>query len=150
MTSQSRVIAADPLDELVPGDVVPNWKVLGQRKRTVPLEQAVGRRTTRLIEGLKTRELTPDLIDLLKKDKEIDEVEVELVKPRVAAIIKGVNMLPLIKADQDWVAGMGFRRLKEVLSEGALRARESDIHSYNPVPALAYGASFGLGEQGQY
>ena len=150
MTNQSRVIAADPLDDLVPGDLVPNHQVIGQRTKVVPVEQAVGRRTTKLLENFKTRDLTAGLVDLLKKDKEIDEVEIELAKPRVAAILKGVNMLPLIKADQDWVSGMGFRRLKEVISEGALRGRQSDIHSYSPVPALAYGAEFGLGKQGQY
>ena len=42
--------------------------------------------------------------------------------------MRGVNMLPIIKADSDWMAGMGFRRLKDVISEGALRGRESDVH----------------------
>ena len=150
MTNQSRVVQADPLDELVPDDLVPNWKVLGKRTRAVPIEQAVGRRLAKPVEGFKERVLSRGMADFLKKDREVDEVEVELTAPRVAPVLKGVNMLPLVKADQDWVAGMGFRRLKEVISEGALRGRESDIHAYNPVPALAYGAAFGLGEQGQY
>lgn len=150
MTNQSRVIAADPLDDLVPDDLVPNWQVQGPRTRRVPVQQAVGRRLAKPIGPLKPQAvLTADDATALRRQR-IDEVEVALQRPTVAPVLKGVNMLPLIKADKDWVAGMGFRRLKDVISEGALRGRESDIHAYNPVPALAYGAEFGLGEQGQY
>jgi DNA-directed RNA polymerase subunit beta' len=65
-------------------------------------------------------------------------------------IFKGVNMLPLVKAGDNWLAGMDFRRLKDVISEGALNNKWSELSSVNPIPAVAYGADFGLGEKGRY
>ena len=101
MTNLVRVDDSDDEDELVPGDVVPNWMARGHKGRFAP-------------------------------------------------VMKGVSMLPLIKANGSWLAGMDYRRLKDVLREGTLRGDEAKIHTFNPLPAYAYGAEFGLGEGGRY
>ena len=154
MTNHSQVDEADLLDSIIPGDIIPNWKLQQMqrnRKATVELPMAVGRTLTNDVPGFFKAGATLSERDIERlRSGKIEEVEIGLKAPRATAIIKGTNMLPIIKADQDWMAGMGFRRLKDVLGEGALRGRSSDIHSYNPVPALAQGAEFGLGEQGKY
>ena len=45
---------------------------------------------------------------------------------------------------------MNYRRLKDVIQEGTLRGSKADLHSFHPIPAFAYGAEFGMGEDGRY
>ena len=155
MTNHAQIEKADILDSIIPGDIVPNWKLQEMKKpnRTarVELPLARGRKLTSDVPGfLKAGDtLTDNDIERLRKGK-VEDVEVGLLPPVASPKIKGTNMLPLVKADSDWMAGMGFRRLKDVLGEGALRGRSSDLRSYNPIPAIAQGATFGLGEQGKY
>ena len=151
MTDHARVVSADPLDDLVPGDVVPNWKLQHRvrTKRVAPVE-GVGRPMLEAVGGLTPGHTLTEQDAATLAKKGVEEVNVQLKHPTGDPIMRGVNMLPLLKAENDWMAGMGFRRIKEVLGEGALRGRSSNIHSYNPVPALAVGSEFGLGEAGRY
>ena len=152
MTDHAQVVDADPLDDLLPGDVVPAWKLKNKMMRTKAVDPhvGVGRALMQPIGSLKPGHvLTKQDADRLTK-KNVEAVEVQLKPPKGEPILRGVNMLPLVKAESDWVAGMGFRRLKDVISEGVLRGRSSDIHAYNPIPALAYGAEFGQGDKGMY
>ena len=54
------------------------------------------------------------------------------------------NKIPVVK--KDWLSRLGFRYLSNTITEGAATGMESNIHSMNPIPALAYGAEFGQGK----
>jgi hypothetical protein len=58
-------------------------------------------------------------------------------------VIKGVNMLPH-DLHTDWMAKLQHERLADTLTEAAATLGVSDLHSPHPIPALAYGAEFGL------
>ena len=75
-----------------------------------------------------------------------------LQQVKANAVLKGVNVMPIIKArtSQNWLAGMDYRRLKDVLQEATLQNHKAEIHSFNPISAYAYGAEFGMGEHGKY
>ena len=154
MTNTSQVDQADIIDDVIPGDIIPNWRLQQlrspKRSKAVPPALAHGRKLMADAAGIKAGSTLTDKDIERIRAVGVDEVEVNVRPPTATPIIKGTNMLPIVKADSDWMAGMGFRRLKDVLSEGTLRGRTSDIHSYNPVPALAQGAEFGLGEHGKY
>jgi DNA-directed RNA polymerase subunit beta' len=60
----------------------------------------------------------------------------------------GIKRLPLARSD--WMAQMGYGHIAKAIQEGAAGRTESDIHSYSPIPAFAYGAQFGQGEAGAY
>ncbi|KKL64751.1 hypothetical protein LCGC14_2161810, partial [marine sediment metagenome] len=55
--------------------------------------------------------------------------------------LTGVTNIPLLS--DDWMAQLGYQHLEAAIVRGAERGRKTDIHSYHPVPAFAYGAEFG-------
>lgn len=57
------------------------------------------------------------------------------------AFLTGVTNVPLLS--DDWMAQLGYQHLESAIVTGAERGRKTDIHSYHPVPAFAYGAEFG-------
>ena len=65
-------------------------------------------------------------------------------------LLKGVGRLPIIKASDNWLAGMNFQQLGNVLREAITAGGQADIHSYQPIAALAHGVEFGQGEKGKY
>jgi DNA-directed RNA polymerase subunit beta' len=58
-------------------------------------------------------------------------------------VIKGVDMLPH-DLHTDWMAKLQHERLTNTLAEAAATLGMSNIHGAHPIPALAYGAEFGL------
>ncbi len=138
---------------MFPGDVVPTWKVRqfnAKPLQTLPLEKAIGKRLKEYVPGVKKgSRITQNDADVLS-GQSIKEVRVAVDPIEATPLIKGVNMLPLIKGDDNWMAKMDFRRLKDVIADGALNAQWSELHSTNPIPAIAQGAEFGLGESGRY
>ncbi|MDP3013586.1 MAG: LAGLIDADG family homing endonuclease, partial [Candidatus Subteraquimicrobiales bacterium] len=69
-------------------------------------------------------------------------------KIKYDVVFKGVNTLPL--SSQSWMAQLNFRNMGKVLNNAIATGAESDIHSYEPAPALAWGTEFGEGENGKY
>lgn len=67
---------------------------------------------------------------------------------KVNPIMMGTERAALIK--NDVLSNLGFRFLKDQLRENIALGRSSNLHSYDPIPAYAYGAEFGQGEQGRY
>jgi DNA-directed RNA polymerase subunit beta' len=63
-------------------------------------------------------------------------------------VVKGMSLIPLLK--KDWMAALGYRNLGKVLTEGASQGWQTDTSGYHPIPAIAHGASFGLGKDGKY
>jgi DNA-directed RNA polymerase subunit beta' len=46
---------------------------------------------------------------------------------------------------EDWMARLNFERLRQTVLEGAAKGWKSSIHGPNPVPAYAFGSTFGKG-----
>lgn len=62
-------------------------------------------------------------------------------------ILKGSNVIPL-EMQEDWIARLQSRRLRETLLEGAAQGWTSDVHGPHPIPAMAMGAQFGHPTEG--
>ena len=59
-------------------------------------------------------------------------------------IIRSAEQVALDQ-QEDWMARLNFRRLKQSILEGAAKNWKSDLHGSNPVPAYAFGSEFGKG-----
>ena len=64
-------------------------------------------------------------------------------------ILKGVNVLPL-DMHEDWMARLNHERLHQTVTEAAQQGWTSRIHGKHPIPAVVFGAEFGIGEKGEY
>jgi DNA-directed RNA polymerase subunit beta' len=59
-------------------------------------------------------------------------------------VLKGMAQ-GVLDSQEDWLARLNFRRLKETVMEGAAKGWSTNLHGTHPVPAYAYGAEFGEG-----
>lgn len=59
-------------------------------------------------------------------------------------VLKGMEQA-VLDTQEDWMARLNFRRLKETIMEGAAKGWKTNLHGTHPVPAYAYGAEFGEG-----
>ena len=59
-------------------------------------------------------------------------------------VLKGTNMMPL-EMQQDWMAKMQVKELKDTLLEGVANGSRANLHGTHPIPGIAYGKEFGLG-----
>ncbi|WP_394831783.1 hypothetical protein LVJ94_35230 [Pendulispora rubella] len=72
------------------------------------------------------------------------ELEKEGLRPiEHSPTLKGVETMPL-SLQEDWLAKLQHRDLRDTLMQAAATRGVSNIHSLHPVPAMAYGAEFGL------
>jgi DNA-directed RNA polymerase subunit beta' len=135
----------------LPGDIAPHSVVEAFNRQTL------GKRAIKDAVGQVLREE----VGHLKAGTPLDEAAVHaleragkhevLVGPRPIAhqpFLKGIDQIPLLR--DDWMAQLGYERLKKAIVHGAARAAESDLHDYSPIPAFAYGAEFGQGTEGRY
>jgi DNA-directed RNA polymerase beta subunit/DNA-directed RNA polymerase beta' subunit len=58
-----------------------------------------------------------------------------------APVLTGIDRLPINK--KNWMAQLGYRRIKDTLTDGAAEAWKTSLQDTHPVPAFAYGATFG-------
>jgi len=58
-----------------------------------------------------------------------------------APILKSIERLPMEK--KNWMGQLGYRYIKEALTEGAAQAWKSSVEGTHPIPAFAYGSTFG-------
>lgn len=63
-------------------------------------------------------------------------------------MFKGVNYLP--QATQSWLSKMNFRNIKRELTKDISTGAVTDLSSYEPIPAMAFGVDFGKGKKGRY
>lgn len=133
-------------------DRIRNYMV-DELKRQLPM---VRRRNMEVVVESMTRhgEITePGDTDYLRGDiaiiSEIEEKNKGLENPATfRPLLRGVNTLP--QKTQDWLSQLGFRNLKRTMSDAVAQGKVSDVHSYAPIPGMAYAAEFGLGEEGKY
>ena len=142
----------DPGDsDWLPGDIAP-WTVVQDFN-----DKSFGKKSISKAMGLALKKAVPGVHKgtIIDKDvkKTLDRLgitEVE-VGPRPivdAPFMKGIEQVPLFR--DDWMSQMGYQRLSDAIVEGAAKGHKSDLHGYSPIPAFAYGAEFGLGEDGKY
>lgn len=62
--------------------------------------------------------------------------------------LAGVNTIPT--KNQDWMSQMGAHHIADAVIKGASQGWFSDVKDYHPIPAFAYGATFGEGKEGRY
>lgn len=136
-----------------PGELV-HWNAIAPRLRenrseVVPIEKAQGRILATDHEHLQHFQvLSPKAAKELKA-KNLTHVTVYhpddlVVKP----VMLGTERAAMHKGD--WMAALGYRFIGTSFKENAAVGSTANIHSFNPIPAYAYGAEFGKGEGGRY
>jgi DNA-directed RNA polymerase subunit beta' len=151
ITNRTHVINNVPHFDGLPGDSVPLTAATAYNKnrfQKVPLEAAEGLHLTKRTNTLdKGTVLTARELQLLK-GWGIKEVDVELPELKHEPYLKGIKMLP--NERQDWLAQMGSTHLKDAIIDGASQGWMTQLKDYHPIPAFAYGATFGEGSDGRY
>lgn len=137
--------------DFLPGDVVPLSVVNHYNSnlvQEVSIEEAEG---DVLAEGhgpLKVgHTLTSQDISALRSAG-IHKVKVKMDAIQHRPFVKGMSSIPLLR--QDWMAGLGYRNLSKIITEGASQGWKTDTESYHPIPAIAHGTTFGTGKDGRY
>jgi DNA-directed RNA polymerase subunit beta' len=98
-----------------------------------------------------------DYYDLIKGDfantsqvQYLNRTQLKGLNPiKHSPILKGVKKIPQ-DVIEDWLARLNHEGLKSTVIEGAQQGWSSNIHGSHPIPGIAYGAEFGLGEDGNY
>jgi DNA-directed RNA polymerase subunit beta' len=62
-------------------------------------------------------------------------------KPVLKTIYEAVQ----INSEGDFMAGLNYQEIRNVVTEGATYGAKSKLHGLNPLPGVAYGAEFGKG-----
>ena len=116
-------------------------------KTSVPVKQATGK-----ILGEATLDLSVGTELDAQCVKYLLENDVDTVK-----IISGLEvsavampMTRVVNATDDWLSGLNHRNLKTQLKDAAATGKVSDLHSFKPIAAYAYGAEMRHGEDGKY
>lgn len=141
----------DPSNTYYPGEIVQYNSLLGHLRENAKeksLKDASGDilASNQLHFTAGTR-LTPDVIDNLRQAG-IKKVLVPEDSIKITPIMRPITRNPLL--NPDWLARLGHRYLQESLLQGAHFGEKAKIHGTHPVPALAYGAEFGQGRDGEY
>lgn len=144
VANNTQVVSAPKHTNFLPGDVIPYTTAVHYnetRKGTVPVDQAAGYHLKEAVGKL------PVLHEITDKDvaylKSAGLKQVEVLKDPIvhAPALKGIQQLPIMR--KDWMSQLGYRDIKKSLTEGAAQIWKSNIEGAHPVPAFAYGASFG-------
>jgi hypothetical protein len=147
----TKVMNSSPDHDHLPGDIIPYTVATDYNqnlKVKTPLANAVGRKLAEASAEFRAgHELEPRDI-LILRSKGINEVMIQKDPIVHAPVLKGISTLPLLR--RDWMAALGYRYLAKNLVEGAGQAWTTDLSDYHPIPAFAYGATFGKGKEGKY
>ena len=135
----------------VPGDVAPYTVVNHYNNNlntVVPIDKAIGMPTTKAYPTIPKGKVLDEKDLLMLEARGIDEIEVKREPIKHAPFLKGVKSIPLLR--QDWMAALGFQKLKEAITTGASEGWSTDVAAYHPIPAFAYGVTFGKDQRGKY
>ena len=150
MTDTTTVLDGGDSD-FVMGDVVPFTMAEAFNRKSdgkLPVNDAIGKtlfkKTGPFKKGTKVNKAVAKALEGLgEMDIQIGPMPI-LHKP----FVEGIKQLPMLS--KDWMAQLGYGHIAKGIKFGASEGWETDIHSYSPVPAFAYGAEFGQGEDGKY
>jgi hypothetical protein len=135
----------------IPGDVAPYNVVMNHNKNlnvVVPVDEATGQKLLDPQGTLKSGHILGEKDILYLKARGLKEVAISKDPIIHAPLLKGMSALPLLK--RNWMANLGYRYLAKNLQLGAGQAWTSDLADYHPIPAFAYGETFGKGKEGRY
>jgi DNA-directed RNA polymerase subunit beta' len=130
---------------VLPGDLIPFTAAEHyneSRKVSVRPEDAVGYNLANPVGNLpKFHEITDR--DLPKLKSAAQNGKIEVVKDPIVHTpqLEGITRIPLLR--KDWMSQLGYRYVKQALTQGAAESWSSQLEGRHPVPAFAYGASFG-------
>lgn len=148
-TNNTRVVEAPKGSNFLPGDIIPYTTAVHyneHRRATLAPADAVGLHLKDPIGKL------PQFHEVTDKDvpylREMGYNHVDVLKePLVhAPMIKGITQVPMLR--KDWMAQLGYRYINKALTEGAAQSWKSNVEGAHPVPAFAFGASFGKKKEG--
>jgi len=137
--------------DFIPGDVAPYTVVDNHNKNlnaVVPLNEAEGKKLLDSHGELRSGHILDGKDVAYLKSKGVKEIAI--VKDPIihAPLLKGMSTLPLLK--RNWMANLGYRYIAKNLQEGAGQGWKTDLSDYHPIPAFAFGETFGKGEEGKY
>ena len=143
VTDTALVTDSGQRTDFVEGDIVPINVVRAEnRKGAVPVSLDLARNAMLMEEvdrlGGAEKILTDEDIATLKEMGR-DQVIANPNPVKFRPILKGVELTPM--ARKDWIAGLSYRRLKDVITKGVAEGWKSDLKGWNPIPGLAYGAA---------
>lgn len=135
----------------VPGDVVSVSKIrkafegLGSEVST---KDSVGKILTAAhgthLPGTK---LTAKVVDDLQRQG-INRVNATSSNMRIEPIMAAATRTPLL--NPNWMQRLGYRYQKDTIIDAATFGEKADLHSHNPIPALAVGSELRRDSQGRY
>ena len=145
LANNTRVVEAPKHSSLLPGDLIPYTlaKHYNEGRRVkVDVDDAMGYTLEKPIGILPAmHEITEKDVDYLKNKGHRGQIEVLKDPLRHQPVLKSIRELPMLR--KDWMAQLGYQKIKSSLTEGAAQNWKSNVEGTNPVPAFAYGASFG-------
>lgn len=142
--NQTRIVKAPAESGLKTGDVIPYTLAKSynlERKATLPTSECRGHTLVRGIGKLPAHHLITDKDIAYLKDLGYTQVEV-LTGPVVHKPFLQ-NIDHLTKNKKDWLAQIGFRYVGNSIADGAAEVWGSDLQGTHPIPAYAYGVTFG-------
>jgi DNA-directed RNA polymerase subunit beta' len=141
----------DPQNRFTPGDLIDHNKLMGMLRadaEEMPLRHTTGKMLAenKLQYTAGTR-MTPEVIEELR-NAGIRSVPIATSPPEMTPTMKPIVRNPLL--NPDWLARLGHRFIESSILQGAHFGEKSNIHGPHPVPAIAYGAELGEGQDGNY
>lgn len=134
-----------------PGDVVsvPNVRKAFQGMgRDYSIGDSLGKVITEPVGlHLPGTRITSGVLDSLKREG-VKTVKATSSSAKLEPIMAAATRTPLL--NPNWMQRLGYRYQKATLIDAATFGEEANIHSHNPVPALAVGKEFRRDSQGRY
>lgn len=140
----TKIIKAPKDSHFLPGDLVPYTEARAYnltRADVVPVHEALGYHLSDAIGHIGVeRPLDEKDINYLKKSgyNNLSVVKEPLVH---APTLEGIKNLPMTR--KDWMSQLGYRYIERALTDGAAQGWKTSLQGKHPLPAFAYGATFG-------
>jgi hypothetical protein len=61
-------------------------------------------------------------------------------------ILKSIYESVQLNTEGDFLAGLNYQEIRNVVTEGVTYGAKSKLHGLNPLPGIAFGAEFGKGD----
>lgn len=93
-----------------------------------------------------------DIVSRTKLQKINKERAAEGLKPVVSkAVLKNIDSTVKVMTEGDYLAGLNYQGLRDVVLSGVAHGAKSNLHGVNPIPGFVYGHEFGKGKvEGHY
>ncbi len=144
-------VVGDPQGGLLRGDLVDYNTIhnrLKQDVKTTSISKATGEVLAESQAGFMAgTKITPKIAEKLKL-KGVKDVAVAVNPPEFEFVMRPLSFTPLM--NPDWMARLSQSHLKDSIMRAAIEGQSSNIHGYNPFPAIAVGKELKYGPGGTY